>query len=312
MPATPLTAPFVPVPPDPCPPPRDPPESPVFPALYDFLAQVPDPRDPRGRRHPLPALLGQVSCALLCGARSLTAIADWGRDYSPSLVAALGYTRAQTPCCATFHTVLQDLDWTALEAQMRAWVIAVEACLGAEAPTQREEALALDGKTLRGALKLEAEVSALVTALGHRLGLTAGAVEVQEGDEIAAVQTLLQRLFLGGKVVTLDALHTQRKTAALILEGGGHYVMLVKGNQPDLQEAVVRVFAPEQAGAQDRQSVWETEQGHGRVENRWLRAVSIPPGAPDALATWPGGQQVFVVERQVWKKKQRVGHRERV
>lgn len=281
-----------------------------FPALYEYLAQVPDPRDPRGVRHPLPALLGQVSCALLCGARSLTAVADWGRDYAGSLLTTLGYTRPRTPCCATFHAVLQDLDWSALEAQLRAWALAVESCLGATPCAVPEEALALDGKTLRGALKMGAEVTALVTALGHRFGLTVGAIEVEDGDEIAAVQALLARLCLGGKVVTVDALHTQRKTAQLIVDGDGDYVMTVKGNQPELREAIVRLCSPEHAATQDRASHWTTEPGHGRVENCWLQTISVPADAPEALATWPGVQQIFVVERRIWKRKQRCGQRE--
>lgn len=283
-----------------------------LPALYAYLAQVPDPRNRRGLRHPLVAVLAQVCCALLCGARHLTAIAEWGRNHSAELIAALGFTRTQTPACSTLHSVLQELDWGQLETQLRAWVAAVEAHLGADAPAHQEEALAVDGKTLRGALKLEAEVTALVTALGHHLGLTAGAAEVQGGDEIAAVEMLLKELVLVGKVVTLDALHTQRETARLIGERGGHYVMTVKGNQPELQEAVQDLFRPEQAGPQDRESVWQTEQGHGRIENRWLLAISVPPAAPSALRRWPGAAQVFVVERKFWKKKQRVGHRELV
>ena len=305
--ATPLSSSLVAPEPAPCPPP--PGATARLPALYAYLAQVPDHRDPRGVRHPLVAVLAQVCCALLCGARHLTAIAEWGRHHPAELIAALGFTRAKTPACSTLHDLLQALDWAALEAQLRAWVAAIEAHLGA-APTAREEALALDGKVMRGALKLEAEVTALVTALGHRLGLTAGAAEVQDGDEIAAVQTLLQELVLWGKVVTLDALHTQQQTARIIGARHGHYVMTVKGNQPELQDAVVGVLLPEQAAGQDRQSVWETEQGHGRIENRWLLSVSVPADAPAALRAWPGAAQVFVVERRVWKKKQRVGHRE--
>jgi predicted transposase YbfD/YdcC len=208
--------------------------------------------------------------------------------------------------------LLQELDWRQLEAQLRAWVTAVEAHWGAETPIAGEEALALDGKTMRGSLKLDAEVAATVIALGHRLGLTAGAAEVQAGDEIAAVETLLQELVLAGKVVTLDALHTQRNTARIIGERGGHYVMTVKGNQRELQEAVRALFASHEAPEQDRESVTEVEHGHGRVENRWLLAVSVPVAAPEALRTWPGAAQVFVVERRFWKKKQRTGHRELV
>jgi predicted transposase YbfD/YdcC len=280
------------------------------PPLMAALAQIPDPRDPRGLRHPLPAVLALLCCGLLCGLDQPSAIAEWGRHHSAAWVAALGFTRPQTPCGATLHNLLQILDWAKLETQLRTWAAAVEAALGQTAPTLPEEALAVDGKTLRGALKLGAEVTALVSALGHRLGLTLGMVEVQDGDEIGAVETLLSNLVLAGKVITLDALHTQRKTARLIGAGGGEYLMTVKGNQPDLQEAVVALFAPEKAQEQDRQSVGATEQGHGRIETRWLLAVSIPEEVPEALASWPGVAQAFVVRRTVWKKKQRVGHEE--
>jgi len=283
-----------------------------IPALYRYLQQAPDPRDPRGVRHPLGAVLALVCCGLLCGARHLAAIAEWGRNQSPALTTALGFTRSRTPATSTLHYLLQDLDWTALEALLREWALAVEASLGADTPLRREEALALDGKTLRGALKLGAEVTATVTALGHRLGLTAGASEVRDGNEIAAVERLLQNLVVAGKVVTLDALHTQRQTARLIGDRGGHYVMTVKGNQPELQEAIQELFRPAHARAQERRSVWETEQGHGRVENRWLLVLPVPETAPEALRTWPRAAQIFVVERQIWKKKQRRGQRELV
>ena len=287
-------------------------EATTVPPLHVYLAQVPDHRDPRGLRHPLGAILALVCCALLCGARHPTAITEWGRHHSAALIAALGFTRTRTPCGATLHAVLAGLDWDALERQLRAWAAAVEAQLGQRTPAAQEEAFALDGKVLRGALKLKAEVAALVTALGHRLGLTAGATEVQDGDEIAAVEQLLASLVLAGKVVTLDALHTQRRTAQLIGERGGQYVMTVKGNQPDLQAAVAAVLAPHQAAGQDRASVRESARGHGRLEQRWLLAVSVPATAPAALASWPGVAQVFVVERCVWKPQQQQEHRELV
>lgn len=285
-------------------------DGPVLPSLYAYLAQVPDHRDPRGVRHPLVAVLALVCCALLCGARHLTAIAEWGRNHPGALTAALGFTRPRTPACSTLHGVLQGLARPALEAQSRAWVAAVEEYLARATPALGEEALALDGKTLRGALKLEADVTALVTALGHRLGLTAGAVEVRDGDEIAAVETLLKQLVRPGTVVTVDALHTQRDTAQLVVGQGGHYLMTVKGNQPDLHAAIQTLFAPEHAADQDRVSVWDTDTGHGRIESRWLQTLPVLPEAPLALRTRPGAAQVFVVARQTWKRKQRVAHQE--
>src|SRR3954453_12760703 len=100
MPTPPPPPPFPVVPGRPSPAPALPAD---LPPLAVYLAQVPDPRDPRGVRHPWTAVLLLVCCALLCGARRLSAIADWARDHSPALTAALGFTRPQPPCCATLH-----------------------------------------------------------------------------------------------------------------------------------------------------------------------------------------------------------------
>jgi predicted transposase YbfD/YdcC len=248
----------------------------------------------------LGAIFSLLTCALLCGARSLTAVADWGRDHCGPLTAALGFTRPQTPCGSTLHNLLQKLDWTALERPLRQWTQAVLATLPElEEPevSPAPEGIAIDGKTLRGALQLDAEVVALVSAVGHRLGLTLGAVEISDADEIGAVETLLEKLVLTGKVVTLDALHTQRKTAQLILAGGGHYVMAVKGNQPQLEAAIRTQLAPAAGDAADRASVEESNRGHGRLETRALVAVRV---AADTL-DWPGAAQVFRLERCAWR-----------
>ena len=281
----------------------------AVPQLFVSLASVPDHRDPRGVRHPLPAVLALICCALLCGARHLTAISDWGRNHSPELMAALGFTR-KTPCPATLHYVLAGLAWDKLEVALREWITAVQTQLAEAA--EWEEALALDGKTMRGALKLEAEITATVSALGHRLGLTAGMKEVKDGDEVAAVESLLKELVLVGQVVTTDALHTQVETARQIRVQGGDYVMLVKGNQPELQEQVTALFRTgsaalsEPAEHWDRATVTETGQGHGRIETRWLMAVSLPAGEWE----WPGVAQAFVVVRDVWKPKRKKRHHE--
>lgn len=286
--------------------------SPCVPPLVAYLAQVPDPRDPRGVRHPLVAILSLLTCGLLCGARSLAAVADWGRDHSGALTAALGFTRPQTPCGATLHNLLQKVDWTSLERPLRQWTEAVLATLPqpeASEESPAPEAVAIDGKTLRGALKLEAEVVALVSALSHRLGLTLGAVEISDADEIGAVETLLENLVLTGSVVTLDALHTQRKTAQLILAGGGHYLMMVKGNQPQLEAAIHAQLAAGEGGNEgalaervaqglgDRASVEVNNQGHGRLETRTLVAVSVSATPLD----WPGAAQVFRLDRSAWR-----------
>lgn len=123
---------------------------------------------------------------------------------------------------------------------------------------------------------------------------------------------VLRQLVMTGKVVTVDALHTQRKTAQLILERGGKYVMWVKGNQPELLAAVQVLFHPKLAAEQERRSVWETEPGHGRTDNRWLLTMDVRVTAPEALRTWPGVAPLFVIEHRVWHSRPRQGSRELV
>ena len=111
-------------------------------SLREAFGRVPDPRKTRGRRHPLPALLALSTAAMLSGARSLYAIAQWGRLQTPAMVQALGFTRPKTPAVSTLHLVFKDLDVVAFEAAVSDWAIQE---LG-----DRGEAIALDGKALRG------------------------------------------------------------------------------------------------------------------------------------------------------------------
>ena len=91
--------------------------------LIAILAQVPDPRNAKGKRHPLGAILGLAVIAMMCGYKSYSAIAEWGRTYASDLVKALGFTRAKTPCAATLHNLFKKLDIAQLEAVLSQWVV---------------------------------------------------------------------------------------------------------------------------------------------------------------------------------------------
>jgi hypothetical protein len=138
--------------------------------LLAAFAAVPDPRSPHGRRHPLPAILTLATAAMLSGARSLYAIAQWGRLQSPDVVGALGFTRKQTPAVSTLHLVFRDLDAEAFEAALSTW---------ARANLGDEEAIAIDGKGLRGIHGEELPGVRLVAAYADGTGL----VLVQSGGQ---------------------------------------------------------------------------------------------------------------------------------
>ncbi len=89
--------------------------------LFDMLAEVPDPRNNKGKRHPLVSILALVVIGLMCGHNGWTSIATWARS-QPALAKALGWTHKKTPCAATIHNLLKKLDVVVLENILTKWV----------------------------------------------------------------------------------------------------------------------------------------------------------------------------------------------
>jgi hypothetical protein len=83
-------------------------------SLMTALAAIPDHRRAAGRRHALPAVLAFLCCGMLCGGRSLLAIAEWGRDHEAWCCAVFGFRRC-TPCVSTLHRILTGLNVGAFE-----------------------------------------------------------------------------------------------------------------------------------------------------------------------------------------------------
>src|SRR5438552_7905084 len=89
--------------------------------LIEALGQVAEVRSAQGRRHPLGAILGLACPAMLCGARTYEAIAEWGRNYDSALMRALGFTHPKRRCAATLFLLFRRLDRAKLEAALGAW-----------------------------------------------------------------------------------------------------------------------------------------------------------------------------------------------
>ena len=185
--------------------------------LIEVLGQVKDFRRCQGKRHSLASILALACAATLCGYKSYGAMAEWGAHYGRELAERLGFKNGKPPSVGTLHTVLRHLDKQDLQQKLSAWS---EQVLGQVPSKQR--ALAIDGKTLRGSARQGALDVHLLSAVSHGLGLTLHQVPVDEKtNEIRAVQEVLSGLVLEGRVVTVDALLTQKKVAETILQKGG-------------------------------------------------------------------------------------------
>ena len=208
-------------------------------SLLEKLQQIPDPRGRQGRRFSLSAMLATVVCGILCGARGYEAIAGWIAAQDPKVWYWLGYWR-KPPCANTFRDLLLALNPLELEQAVREWIGAIQADVAEDGLLT---AVAMDGKSLCGTLTSHARTVHLLALFDHQTSYVLSQMQVgDKTNEIKAAPQLLETLVLKGRVITADALLCQREISQKILDGGGHYLMVVKDNQPDLKEALAAEF----------------------------------------------------------------------
>jgi predicted transposase YbfD/YdcC len=243
------------------------------PHLLSYLATVTDPRTRAGRRHPLVAILVLAAAAVLAGARSIAAIAEWAADAPQPVRAALGTRRDPrtghwlwaVPSETTIRRTLARLDAEALAAAIGAWLA------DRDRSDRRRRAVAVDGKTLRGASDAQGRQVHLLAAMDHatRAVLAQRQVDGAPG-EVPGLRPLLADLDLAGVVVTADALQTHAEAAEFLVAKQAHYLLVVKANQPTLLDRCARL-AWHRVPVLDR----TRDRGHGRVELRTLKAVTV-------------------------------------
>lgn len=209
-------------------------------SLWDIFGEIPDARDPLGKRFSLQSILAVAFCALSCGRNSVAAIARWGRSLTPSQLAKLGIYRAKAPCQATYHNALKTLEPSALVPRLGK---VVRSYSGRKAALGFRH-LALDGKVLRGSKHGEYPgilvMSAFLTELDGVIAQEK--VPFKKGNEATHALKLLEQVSLKGRLVTGDAALTQRKICKKVIEGGGDFLLAVKDNQPGLKEQIALVF----------------------------------------------------------------------
>jgi predicted transposase YbfD/YdcC len=261
--------------------------------LLGYLAQITDPRQRRGRRHALSAVLAVAVAAVLAGARSLVAIGEWAAEAPGPVLAALGVRRDplrrvwRPPGEATVRRVLARVDPDALDLVIGRWLADQQ-----RPPPQPawRRAVAVDGKTLRGSGHHGRSQVHLLAAMDHPTRAVLAQADVDDTtNEIAGFQPLLDRLDLAATVVTADALHTQREHAEwLVTVKQAAYVLLVKANQPSLHQQLKALPWREVPVADHTRN-----RGHGRVETRRLQVTTV------AGLDFPHATQAIRITRRV-------------
>lgn len=270
--------------------------------LLECFAMVPDPRDPRGVRHRLPAVLALCTAAVLSGSTSLEEVTAWIGHAPPDVLAAVGARRSAPggyvpPSPDTVVRVLSALGAQALACCAGAYLAMRAAAGPVTFPVRRPgplPAIAVDGKAIRGAAGEDGVIPHLLAAAAHGTGtvLAERAIGART-NEIPGFAPLLAELDsyfpLAGHVITADAEHTVNAHARLICERLlAHYVFTVKENRKRLW---AELDALNWAKVPRRVTV---EHGHGRREKRTIQVMDAPA---HIRRRFPHARQIALIER---------------
>lgn len=248
------------------------------------LQRVPDPRERRGVRYPLAGVLALAVTATLAGCRSFAAIGQWAAETAVEKLASFGLTSGRAPDESTLRKLFARLDADALDRALGVWMWTQTFTV------ERRRVIAIDGKTIRGArIRPDGKAPHLVAAFDHGAGVVLGQLAVDaKSNEIPAARTLLRHFDLNGAVVTLDAMHTQTDTAALITGAGGDYVFTVKANMPTLHAKLKTL------PWKDMPATSATTVERGRRVTRTIKVADVPE-----WIDFPGAAQLAQLRRTV-------------
>lgn len=263
-------------------------------SLYAQFCHLSDPRKARGKRYRLETMLTLIVLAKVCGEDKPSGMAEWAQHRLEWLCAMLKLERKTMPHRSSYERILGIVGWEELEEL-------VSQGLSSKRFFGKQVLVAIDGKVLHGTLDENQDGVALLAAYLPGEGIVLMEVEVKgKGQELEAAPQVLKSIDLRDKVVMGDALHTQRAVSIQIVESGGDYIWLAKGNQPQLEEDLRLWFGPDPEPIpgqayppKDFEIALEVNKGHGRIEQRTLTVSSQLKDFLD----WPYLEQVFKLER---------------
>jgi predicted transposase YbfD/YdcC len=278
----------------------------LAPDLRDVLGSVVDPRKRRGVRHSLGVVLTVVVCAVVAGARSFVAIAEWVADLPDELAQTLDTDRRR-PSESAIRRLLGKMDADRFDSAMGGFV--QHLCVQV-APVGRRRVLAVDGKTVRGSRHTRSDGTEitgrhLLAVIDQHTRVVLGQLGVDgktsEINRFAPLLDTLTGIDLTGVVITADALHTQREHVTDLRTRGAHWVLTVKGNQPTLRRQLAGLpWREVEVGHRS------TETSHGRREIRALKVVTIAAGIE-----FPHARQAVQILRRTRPVSARTGRKGR-
>ena len=260
--------------------------------IVTHFEEITDPRLDRGRNHPLLELIFVALTGYLCGCNDWVDVERFAKAreswFAKYLRLPFGIASHDT-----FSRVFSRLDTAQFLVAMHKWVDEFAGSL-------RDQGVAIDGKVLRGSFDKAAGKSALHTisafATATRVCLRQAKVS-DKSNEIPSVPRMLKLLELNGAIVTLDAMHCQKETAAAILDAKADYILAVKNNQPKLFSLLHDLFT-DALDETSKTKVYKhvvCGKGHGRKERREHLTIKAPPHK--ALVAWPGLESITMVYR---------------
>jgi predicted transposase YbfD/YdcC len=222
-------------------------------------------------------MLAVAVCAVMAGACTFAAMADWVRDLDPSGWVRLGFTdRLAVP--TTLWRLLTRIDDTELAAVLTRWVRA-RTTSAQLTGRRRRRVVAIDGKVLRGARLPGGRQVHLLSAFDTSTGVVLGYVQIAvKSNEIPAFTPLLDLVAaqlgsLSGVLFIADAMHAQTEHARAVAARGGYLMVAVKANQPTLFTQLKGLpWADVSVGDRRR------DTGHGRRETRTVKVLSVATG----------------------------------
>jgi predicted transposase YbfD/YdcC len=253
-----------------------------------------DPRDEVKTQHPLLDILTIVLCAVIGGAEDFYDIEEFSRCKEDFFRTFLDLPNGM-PSHDTINRVISRLDPKEFSDCIVEWTKSLSEKL--------KGVIAIDGKALRRSYQDASKKNPLhvVSAWSSENGIVLGQVQTDEkSNEITAIPELLKLLDIEGSIVTIDAMGCQTDIARKILDGGGDYVLALKGNQKNSLDSVRYLFDWELrndfSGVPHTEAL-SVEKGHGRIETRKVYSIAGPENIEGLdVGKWPGLGSLTMVE----------------